>query len=131
VYEDSAVYALAVQHALETTSLPVEAAARPGTAGSFTGIRIPLVGEKEKDKQKGTKDVYKLRVKEYETSASTTNPNPFFLPWAMRGLLEEEFVKKELESEVEMLLGLFEEWKPMGKMLKDVKFRLEGIKSKL
>jgi hypothetical protein len=90
-----------------------------------------LVGEKEKDKQKGTKDVYKLRVKEYETSASTTNPNPFFLPWAMRGLLEEEFVKKELESEVEMLLGLFEEWKPMGKMLKDVKFRLEGIKSKL
>jgi hypothetical protein len=128
VYEDPAVYALAVQHALETTNLPVVAAARPSTAGSFQGISIPVIGEKTKEKKE---DLYKLRVKEYETSASTTNPNPFFLPWAMRGLLEEEFVKRELGREVEVLLGLFEEWKPTGKMLKDVKFRLEGVRSKL
>jgi hypothetical protein len=128
VYEDPAVYALAVQHALETTNLPVVAAARPSTAGSFQGISIPVIGEKVKEKKE---DLYKLRVKEYETSASTTNPNPFFLPWAMRGLLEEEFVKRELGREVEVLLGLFEEWKPTGKMLKDVKFRLEGVRSKL
>jgi hypothetical protein len=87
-----------------------------------------VIGEKTKEKKE---DLYKLRVKEYETSASTTNPNPFFLPWAMRGLLEEEFVKRELGREVEVLLGLFEEWKPTGKMLKDVKFRLEGVRSKL
>jgi hypothetical protein len=124
------VYALAVQHALETTNLPVVAAARPGTAGSFSGINIPVVGEKAKDKVT-KEDLYKLRVKEYETSATTTNPNPFFLPWAMRGLLEEEFVKRELGREVEVLLGLFEEWKPTGKQLKDVKFRLEGVRSKL
>jgi hypothetical protein len=128
VYEDPAVYALAVQHALETTNLPVVAAARPSTAGSFQGISIPVIGEKTKEKKE---DLYKLRVKEYETSASTTNPNPFFLPWAMRGLLEEEFVKRELGRAVEVLLGLFEEWKPTGKMLKDVKFRLEGVRSKL
>ena len=49
----------------------------------------------------------------------------------MRGLLEEEFVKKELGQEVEELLSMFEEWKPTGKQLKDVKFRLEGVRSKL
>jgi len=49
----------------------------------------------------------------------------------MRGLLEEEFVKRELGAEVEELLGMFEAWKPVGKQLKDVKFRLEGVRSKL
>ncbi|KNG45485.1 hypothetical protein DDE82_008476 [Stemphylium lycopersici] len=130
VYEDPSVYALAVQHALETTSLPVPTnKERPGTAGSFQGINIPIVGEKIKGDKK--EDMYKLRVKEYEPSATTTNPNPFFLPWAMRGLLEEDIVKKELGDEVESLLGLFEKWKPTGKQLKDVKFRLEGVRSKL
>ncbi|KAF2822218.1 hypothetical protein CC86DRAFT_373386 [Ophiobolus disseminans] len=126
VYEDPAVYALAVQHALETTSLPIAPVARPGTGGSFKGIQIPIIGEKA-----DVKDLYKLRVRDYEPSATTTNPNPFFLPWAMRGLLEEEFVKKELGTEVEELLGMFEEWRPTGKQLKDVKFRLEGVRSKL
>ena len=75
--------------------------------------------------------MFKLRVNHYEPTATTTNPNPYFLPWAMRGLLEEDFVKKELGDEVEKLLGMFEAWKPTGKQLKDVKFRLEGVRSKL
>ena len=130
VYEDPAVYALAVQHALETTSLPIPSSKeRPSTAGSFQGINIPIIGEKLSTDSK--EDMYKLRVKEYEPSGSSTNPNPFFLPWAMRGLLEEDFVKKELGDEVERLLGLFERWKPTAKQLKDVKFRLEGVRSKL
>jgi hypothetical protein len=126
VYEDPAVYALAVQHALETTSLPIAPKDRPSTAGSFQGINIPIIGAKEDGK-----DVYKIRVKEYEPSATSANPNPFFLPWAMRGLLEEDFVKKELGREVEDLLAMFEEWRPTGKQLKDVKFRLEAVRSKL
>ncbi|USP78158.1 hypothetical protein yc1106_05432 [Curvularia clavata] len=130
VYEDPAVYALAVQHALETTSLPIPSSKeRPSTAGSFQGINIPIIGEKLSPDNK--EDMYKLRVKEYEPSGSSTNPNPFFLPWAMRGLLEEDFVKKELGDEVERLLALFEQWKPTAKQLKDVKFRLEGVRSKL
>ncbi|KAH9866155.1 hypothetical protein J1614_008720 [Plenodomus biglobosus] len=126
VYEDPAVYTLAVQHALETTSLPVPPQQRPSTSGSFQGIQIPVIGGKQ-----DVGDLYKLRVREYEPSASSANPNPFFLPWAMRGLLEEEFVKRELGGEVEELLALFEKWKPVSKGLKDVKFRLEGVRSKL
>lgn len=69
-----------------------------------------------------------LRVQRYEVP---TNANPFILPWSMRGVLEEEFVRRELWRETEQLLKLFEEWKPSSKVLKDVKFRLEAVKSKL
>ena len=34
---------------------------------------------------------------EIQKSEGLSNPNPYHLPWIMRGLLEEEFVKTELE----------------------------------
>jgi hypothetical protein len=122
------VYTLAIQHALETTSLPIAPTqGRTNVAASFAGINIPIPGAKYDER-----DVYKLKVRAYQdVSAGAGNQNPFFLPWAMRGLLEEEFVKRELGQEVEGLLNKFEEWKPTGKQLKDVKFRLEGVRSKL
>jgi hypothetical protein len=88
-------------------------------------MNIPVPGAKADEK-----NPYALQVKDYDAVGSG-NQNPFFLPWAMRGLLEEEFVKKELGREVEELLGMFEDWKPQGKQLKDVKFRLEGVRSRL
>lgn len=60
-----------------------------------------------------------------------TQPNPYHLPWIMRGLLEEDFVKTELNSETSDLLKQFDDWKPVTKALKDVKYRLEVVRSKL
>ncbi|TVY18411.1 Uncharacterized protein LARI1_G002669 [Lachnellula arida] len=57
--------------------------------------------------------------------------NPYVLPWIMRGLLEEDFVKTELSSETTELLKQFDDWKPATKVLKDVKYRLEAVRSKL
>lgn len=58
-------------------------------------------------------------------------PNPYILPFVMRGLLEEEFVRTELNNETKELLTQFDHWKPSSKGLRDVKYRLEGIRSKL
>lgn len=69
-----------------------------------------------------------LEVIKYHRSP---NANPYILPFAMRGVLEEEYVRSELAKETAELLNQFDEWKPSTKALKDVKFRLEGIKSKL
>lgn len=99
IYEEGAVYALALRHALETETL--DGAANPP-----------------------------LEVRPYEVGGAGA-PNPYFLPWAMRGVLEEEFVRTELKGETEELLGLFDAWRPQSKVLKDVKFRLEAVKSKL
>ncbi|KAK8092111.1 hypothetical protein PG997_002472 [Apiospora hydei] len=60
-----------------------------------------------------------------------TNPNPYVLPWIMRGLLEEDIVKTELSAETADLLKQFDDWKPVTKALKDIKFRLEVVRSKL
>ncbi|KAK4456209.1 hypothetical protein QBC34DRAFT_389266 [Podospora aff. communis PSN243] len=62
---------------------------------------------------------------------SLSNPNPYHLPWIMRGLLEEDFVRTELNSETAELLRQFDDWKPVTKALKDVKYRLEAVRSKL
>lgn len=69
-----------------------------------------------------------LHVQKYQIPK---NSNPYILPWIMRGLLEEDFVKTELETETAELLRQFDDWKPSTRVLKDVKYRLEAVRSKL
>ncbi|RFU79569.1 hypothetical protein TARUN_2678 [Trichoderma arundinaceum] len=97
LYFDSAVYDLAIMHALETTS---------------TTQPTPCV------------------IPKRETTPLASS-NPYVLPWIMRGLLEEDFVKTQLSAETEELLRQFDDWKPTNKALKDVKYRLEVVRSKL
>ncbi len=94
IYDDEAVYYLAVEHALETTSLGA------------------------------------ISIQVHREIASATQ-NPYILPFAMRGLLEEDYVRTELYGEIIQLIQQFDDWKPSSKVLKDVKFRLEGVRSKL
>ncbi|KAL9599745.1 MAG: hypothetical protein Q9219_003628 [cf. Caloplaca sp. 3 TL-2023] len=94
IYEEAAVYDLAVQNALETSTIE-------------------------------ERDIKKTR--EWISAAQ----NPYILPFSLRGVLEEDYVKKELHEETMELLRQFDEWKPSSKVLKDVKFRLEGVRSKL
>ncbi|KID97674.1 hypothetical protein MAJ_06352, partial [Metarhizium majus ARSEF 297] len=89
--------------------------------------------------------VYDLAISHALETTSTPSPvtcevgprgglasaNPYVLPWIMRGMLEESFVKTELSSETEDLLQQFDDWKPSNKALKDVKYRLEAVRSKL
>ncbi|KAI1608229.1 hypothetical protein EDD37DRAFT_186914 [Exophiala viscosa] len=93
IYEDDAVYDVAIAFALETNAL---------------------------------KDV---PISKRQTNNTTANP--YVLPFAMRGILEEDYVKTELQNEAQQLLAQFDDWKPTTKALRDVKFRLEGIRSKL
>lgn len=68
---------------------------------------------------------------EIQKHESPVPSNPYLLPWIMRGLLEEDFVKTELSAETEELLKQFDDWKPATKALKDVKYRLEAVRSRL
>ncbi|EWC48566.1 hypothetical protein DRE_01788 [Drechslerella stenobrocha 248] len=69
-----------------------------------------------------------LKVEEFQLPSTT---NPYILPWAMRGMLEERRVQGELHEEAKTLLEEFAKWHPTSKVLKDVKFRLEAIRSRL
>ncbi len=70
-------------------------------------------------------------VVHHRQGGGLSNPNPYHLPWIMRGLLEEDFVKTELSAETAELVRQFDDWKPVTKALKDVKYRLEAVRSRL
>jgi hypothetical protein len=72
-----------------------------------------------------------VRQRQAGGAGALSNPNPYHLPWIMRGLLEEDFVKTELSAETDELVRQFDDWKPVTKALKDVKYRLEAVRSKL
>ncbi|KAG0663802.1 hypothetical protein C6P44_001503 [Monosporozyma unispora] len=56
--------------------------------------------------------------------------NPYRLPWAMRGLLHE--TRKHLKNdEIYELYKEYQEWKPEAPVLKDIKYRLNGLKYQL
>jgi hypothetical protein len=46
-------------------------------------------------------------------------------------MLEEDLVKTELSAETDELLRQFDDWKPTNKALKEVKYRLEAVRSRL
>ncbi|AOA64285.1 hypothetical protein PP7435_CHR3-0056 [Komagataella phaffii CBS 7435] len=58
--------------------------------------------------------------------------NPFHLPWCMRGLMFEahKFLPSG-KSKVENILTEFNNWNPDSKSLKDMKYRLNGLGTKL
>ena len=101
IYEDDAVYTLAIAYTIETTSLH----------------GLPVTCSK--------------RLPPITSSSNSTSANPYILPFAMRGILEEEVVKRQLRGDARELLRQFDEWEPRTKVLKDVKFRLEGVRSQL
>lgn len=56
--------------------------------------------------------------------------NPYHLPWCMRGLLTETRRRMPPE-EVNALYREYEDWHPDTKQLKDIKYRLNGLKYQL
>ncbi|KAG0230974.1 hypothetical protein BGW42_000558 [Actinomortierella wolfii] len=59
--------------------------------------------------------------------------NPFYLPWGMRGIMEEimRLGDEALTKEFERLQQLYDKWTPTTKGMKEIKFRLEPVRSKL
>lgn len=54
--------------------------------------------------------------------------NPYSLPWALRGLLEDTAVRELYSDDIGSLLDAFARWSPATKTLKDVQWRLEPMR---
>ncbi|KAF4582851.1 hypothetical protein GQ602_005995 [Ophiocordyceps camponoti-floridani] len=57
--------------------------------------------------------------------------NPYLLPWIMRGVLDDAGSRPGLAEDSLHLLRHFDEWRPGTKALRDLKYRLEAVRSKL
>ena len=163
VYDDPAVYGLAIAFALESTDMSSSASAAAAALAASTAAGSLLATDPARARTVANARRASLsgyppnaaaanQIRRGSISASTQLPgippiiasytstamanqpvNPFYLPWAVRGMLEEEVVRNDdaLGTEVETLVREFEEWKPVSKVLKDVKWRLEGVRSML
>lgn len=140
VYDDAEVYNVALSFTLETTDVlprprkdsePTEAQIRRSSRGgppeSIDAANALRRGSISASAMTGIAPT----LAPFELPASGSNANPYFLPWALRGILEEEVVKRDMGHEVKELVERFEAWRPVSKVLKDVRFRLEGVRSKL
>ncbi|KAK5167449.1 uncharacterized protein LTR77_007148 [Saxophila tyrrhenica] len=153
VYDDSAVYQLAIEFALESTDVHSDTSPKPsqpdkaktstrGSSGDLAGTlpTSPALAQHLRRSSVAMTSGSNLLAPSansiapvttpYEPPPSSTTANPFYLPWAVRGMLEEEMVKKDegLREEVRQLVREFEEWKPTSKVLRDVRWRLEGVR---
>lgn len=57
-----------------------------------------------------------------------TRTNPYYLPWAMRGVFDDPDIRRKFGPDLERLMNLFELWDPQTKALKDVRYRLEPLR---
>ncbi|KAF9586455.1 hypothetical protein BGW38_004715 [Lunasporangiospora selenospora] len=59
--------------------------------------------------------------------------NPFYLPWGMRGLADDIKTRGDqvLIKELDRVRSLYNEWNPVSKVMKEIKFRLEPVRAKL
>jgi hypothetical protein len=159
VYDDPAVYMCAAEFALESTDMVIPVQAHAVTSEAMgeedrqriTARRASLSGYPREmtaanHMRRGSLSMglpgiapviapYHIHAGAAGSTSATNvaEKNPFVLPWAVRGMLEEEAVKKdpELQKEVHDLVREFEQWRPTGKGLKDVRWRLEGVRSLL
>ena len=145
VYDDPAVYRLAIDFALESSAAVIP------SSSHIMAKTDPTVRPKAFDRRSSTTSyptstaaANSMRrgtmsesqtlpgigavIAPHEPLPTASNANPFYLPWAVRGMLEEELVKQEMMDEDRELVAEFEEWKPTSKVLKDVKWRLEAVK---
>lgn len=57
--------------------------------------------------------------------------NPYFLPWVMSELLNDASLNAELKEELKELVRLYKEWEPVSKEFRNLKYRLEPLRSRL
>lgn len=109
IYDDAAVYDLALQFMLETTDY---------VAPRVPSCKVPLT-------------VDRAFANPLKPAAAAAAQNPFVLPWALHGMFTEAASRPELRDHLVHLVTEFGLWAPETKALKDVKYRLGAVQSKL
>ncbi|CAO3676932.1 unnamed protein product [Rhizopus stolonifer] len=59
------------------------------------------------------------------------NQNPYYIPWVMRGICSDPSIilNSNLKNELKNLFELFNHWNPASNKLKELKFKLEPLKT--
>ncbi|KAI8984042.1 hypothetical protein BDF20DRAFT_816914 [Mycotypha africana] len=123
IYEELEVYMTAVKYTFETAPF-----------GQFIR-KTAIVGEHV---QQAQLSVEKEEAEEAEEAEVNMTPfvakqqqNPFYLPWILHGIMTDPQVlaNASLVDDLKQLLQLFEQWHPTSARLKELKYRLDPIRT--
>jgi hypothetical protein len=153
IYNDGKVYDLGIKFLLDTDDIVI-----PPNEGRFTGYNQlqyhDIYGLKNfglsQPENEPVHQILKLPIvnqvyiKEYNVGKIGTNP--FILPWCLRGLMfnieknwpnsqklisvdSGDEISRTGYDEIDDLYEKFDNWKPETKQMKDLKFRLNGLRA--
>ncbi|GAA98567.1 uncharacterized protein L969DRAFT_95201 [Mixia osmundae IAM 14324] len=103
IYEERDVYSLATRYHFETTPVLVQ-----GRAGGHVPDQ-PI-------------------IEPFHPRNSASLRNPYFLPFALRGILDDERVQTLFGAELHSLRQGYEDWRPVSKPLRAVRQQLEPLR---
>ncbi|GMF11655.1 unnamed protein product [[Candida] boidinii] len=142
IYNDINVYKTALDFILKTTDF--NGWSYSGPSGSTTKYQLspssssssssPTTAAASADSGKAEKipEMCQQPVRFEEFDIKRIGSNPYNLPWCTRGLFHEVLKRiPEGDKQIEMVFKEFGEWNPESKALKDIKYRLNGIRAKL
>ncbi|KAF7731671.1 hypothetical protein EC973_008842 [Apophysomyces ossiformis] len=112
IYEEIEVYASAIRFLFETKPF-----------GSLQQIRTYNDSEDEQD----IDDDVEVQMEPFQAKLQF---NPFYLPWAMRGICDDTQILKDnnLYEQLCRLRDMFQRWNPSTTKMRELKFRLEPLK---
>ncbi|KAJ2964994.1 hypothetical protein NQZ79_g146 [Umbelopsis isabellina] len=138
IYEEVEVYTMAARYLFETApfgKMTIAACRPPVPKATTVRPGRDIVKEGETYISPHAKQFPKEQNEEPEIEAfqARLRLNPFYLPWAMRGICDDARIlnDKILNQELERLRSLFEKWNPISAKLREIKFRLEPLKARL
>lgn len=136
VYEEVQVYTMAARYLFETApfgKMTIAACGPPPPPAAKSEQDIVKAGESVAASHSKHLPSVENEEPEMEPFQARLRLNPFYLPWAMRGICDDARIlnDKILNQELERLRALFEKWNPISAKLREIKFRLEPLKARL
>lgn len=123
IYEELDVYYLAVQHLFETDPLGKAVLINNNNNDNDTTLP-PTTGDDGHDSKRHSNNIDTMMLRPFQAKAIK---NPYYLPWAMRGICEDQAILKNStwSKQLDELRHSFDKWEPTTPKLRSVKIRLE------
>ncbi|KAI9029069.1 hypothetical protein CLU79DRAFT_696448 [Phycomyces nitens] len=122
IYEDLNVYVIAVRYLFETAPF--------GQQELVCSYLSPGLTKQSLSTPESLVALVDAKIDPFQ---SKVRLNPFYLPWAMRGIFDDILIANDpiLSQELKNLKTLYDSWNPASAKLREIKFRLEPLKAKL
>ncbi|CAO3640226.1 unnamed protein product [Mucor hiemalis] len=144
IYEEVEVYMTAVKYTFETAPFGKYVRAFPSSKNESPPVckkkKTPPISRKTSVSASSllmtamtaaAPAIVEIEDAKIESFQAKQQQNPFYLPWALHGIcsdpmiLADEMLKKDLTR----LLSLFEQWSPTSSRLKELKYRLDPLRT--